>query len=103
MRIPQRKLCANIRLYCSMVLISINFLAGTTKKYEKSYKLNILSELFSCGGWIRAWMAGLRAIIWLLGGVRGGPACCHAEEGPGAGVSLLRGSLQARKLSFTSS
>lgn len=42
---------------------------------------------------------GLRAIIWLLRGVRGG----GSRHDDAKTANLLRGSLQARKLSFTSS
>jgi len=40
---------------------------------------------------VHARVAGLRAIIWLLGGVRGGPACCHAEEGSGVTATSCGG------------
>jgi len=38
-----------------------------------------------------AGVAGLRAIIWLLGGVRGDSACCQAEEGPGMAAASCGG------------
>jgi len=66
-----------------------------TAEYKKARELNVLSELFSCGEgghtMDRAGVAGLRAIIWLLGGARGDSACCHAEEGPGMATASCGG------------
>lgn len=62
---------------------------------KKTRELNVLSKLCSYlagarwpGAFERGWL-GLRAIIWLLGGVRGGPYVlpCRRETGCGAAAS----------------
>lgn len=65
-----------------------------TAERKKARELNVPSELFSCLRGRRAGRSGvdgLRAIIWLLGGVRGGSACCHVEEGPGMAAASCGG------------
>lgn len=65
---------------------------SNNRESKKACKLNVLSELFSCSCGRRAdGGGGLRAIIWLLGGVRGDSACCQAEEGPGMAAASCGG------------